>query len=167
MWFKASTNPDDGWPAPGALPAELAALGERLEADALRLGKTYPSCQPPLELMRALEQTAARRARVRAWVATVASAAALVLLMVGIYVVRNSQFDVVPAQSTEVNLGPVEVGPATIAHTPPPPALPAPLDATVQPVSYRPALADVNGPELEGLLDLLDEQPRSAAVISF
>jgi hypothetical protein len=134
----------------------LTALGERLHADAQRLGKTYPSCQPPMALLATLEQRTRRQWFVRAWIVGLATSAALLLTAVTILTLwtpTTSRLTATPVTSHAADL----VDHESVATA----------SAAVQPVSYRPALADVNGPELEGLLDLMDEQPQSAAVISF
>jgi len=41
------------------------------------------------------------------------------------------------------------------------------MNPGTQPISYRPAVTEVNGPQLEGLLDLWNEQPQAGATIAF
>lgn len=152
MWFKHSPDHD----APERLPPELAALGEQLQSDAQWLGKTYPSCQPPLTLLAELERRGRRQWYFRAWAVGVATGAALLLIAVSIVAFWNAPTNDLPATVAAAHAAdPVDADSMAAVNVP------------VQPVSYRPALAEVNGPELEGLLDLLDEQPQSAAVISF
>jgi len=137
---------------PDELPADLAALGEQLQADALRLGNVYPACKAPVALKDPLASVEASARRVPLIV--IASAAAMLFISAGMFWLMNPLGGPKPAAATRT------VEPANkddaLAHSP-----------TVQPVSFRPSAAEVNGPELEGLLDLLDEQGQTAAAISF
>ena len=137
------------------LPADFVALAEQLTADAQRLSGVYPACKPPLELIEALGGEA-RRASWPRQIVALASAAAGILLMLGLI-----GFALSPVwMKDQADATPVLNPPAELVHQTTPSALPA-----IEPVSYRPALADMDGPELEGLLDLFQEQPGST--ISF
>jgi hypothetical protein len=133
------------------LPADLAALGEQLQADALRLGNVYPACKAPVAP--GSIEASARRVPLIA----IATAAAMLLISAGMFWLMDP-----PAK-----LGGAK--PAAATHAADPTNQDAALvhSPDVQPVSFRPAMAEVNGPELEGLLDLLDDQGHAAAVISF
>lgn len=138
------------------LPADFAALGEQLSVDAQRLSGVYPACKPPLELIEALGGES-RRASLPRQIVALASAAAGILLMLGLI-----GFALSPAWLTQPAATQVVNPPAALVHQTAPRELPE-----VQPVSYRPALADMNGPELEGLLDLYQEQSPPGSTISF
>jgi hypothetical protein len=139
------------------LPADFAALGEQLGADAQRLASVYPACQPPLELIAALGGEAQRPSLARQMIG-LASAAAGILLLLGLigFALSPVWLAQPPADSPAVN------PPTELVHQRAPNQLPE-----LQPVSYRPALVDMNGPELEGLLDLWQEQPQPESTISF
>lgn len=140
------------------LPADFAALGEQLGADAQRLASVYPACQPPLELIAALGGDT-RRTSLPRQILGLASAAAGILLMLGLigFALSPAWLAQRPAEPQPVPNPAVEM-----VHQPQPRELPE-----LQPVSYHPALVDMNGPELEGLLDLWQEQPQPGAKISF
>lgn len=136
-------------------PADFAALGEQLQADAERLSSVYPACKAPKELPKALND--ALEAKSRQWwmrreLSLLAASAAAVLLAVGLVAMTFSPWSEPVAQ----------------------PADPLPLagrraseEDVVQPVSYQP-VPELSGPALEGLLDLLQENPQAAATsISF
>jgi hypothetical protein len=159
-------SPSDDADFEGELPADFAALGEQLQSDANRLSSVYPACQPPTKLMEALAaQSRPQWSRGKVF-AVITSAAAAVLLVVGLIAVAFSP-DVLRIARDE---------PAAVPNAVPtlpnnelvlvPPTLPE-HQADLQPVSFRPAAMDVNGPELEGLLDLWQEQPPAAGRISF
>ncbi|QDU27543.1 hypothetical protein ETAA8_26310 [Anatilimnocola aggregata] len=157
------------------LPADFAALGEQLQADAFRLGSVYPACRPPLELIEALAPRPQRPHWARWLVGS--SAAAAILLAVGLIVAMN-----VPQQpavtSAHSNTTAPEAVPAesivAVVPAPTPPVVSLPVEPTrpafltpSRPVSYRPAVVGVSGPQLEGLLDLWNEQPQAGATIAF
>lgn len=151
----------------GKLPADFAALGEQLQVDANRLSSVYPACKPPTKLIEALaaqSQTQWSRQRLFA----VVSSAAAVLLVVGLIalafspdvlrIARDEPAAAANAPSNEVVIAPPVLLPEkTLSEMP----------ADLQPVSFRPAVMNINGPELEGLLDLWQEQPPAAGSISF
>lgn len=144
------------------LPADFAALGEQLSADALRLSSVYPACKPPLELIEALGAES-RRASLPRQIIGLASAAAGILLMLGLIGFALSPVWLAQlSQGTGPETKPAVNPPAELVHQATPSELPE-----MQPVSYRPALADMNGPELEGLLDLYQEQSPAGSTISF
>ncbi len=159
-------QPDDAEPVdaagdlPATLPPDLAALGEQLQADAQRLGHVYPACRAPFDFAAvkeviAHEEEARRRDFTRNLIIAVSSAAALLFIAACIQLTWLPPANVPEAVAADVTLD----HPAHLANSPAAPEL--------QPVSFRPAIGDMNGPELEGVLDLLDEQPQAAAVISF
>lgn len=146
----------------GELPADFAALaeqlGEQLQADAQRLSSVYPACQPPTKLIEALASQSQPQWSRRKVFAVVSSAAAAILLVAGLITVAISP-DVLRIARDE----PAAVPNNDLVHVPPT----LPDHADLQPVSFRPSVMDVNGPELEGLLDLWQEQPPAAGRISF
>ena len=141
----------------GELPADLAALGEQLQADAQRLSSVYPACAPPTKLSAALVDST--NSWSRPTIAAVAMSAAA-LLLIGAVVAFS-----LGGGREEATIEPAS--PALVANnrasTPPEPI---PTVAEIQPVSFRPGI-DVNGPELEGLLDLWQEQAPAVGSISF
>jgi hypothetical protein len=149
----------------GELPADFAALGEQLHSDSNRLSSVYPACQPPTKLMESLAAQSQQQWSQRKVFAVVSSAAA-VLLVAGLIAIAFSPAGLRIARDE----------PAAVPNSVPtlphnevvlvPPTLPA-QHADLQPVSFRPAVMDVNGPELEGLLDLWQEKPPAAGSISF
>ncbi|WP_425616080.1 hypothetical protein NA78x_006019 [Anatilimnocola sp. NA78] len=187
MSFKFVPLPADDLPDDEALlaseedlPADFAALGEQLQVDALRLGSVYPACRPPLELIDALAAKP-RRASVWRWVAGGSVAAATILLITGLAIVANSQRDNDPrvAESSGTPANNAAAAPADTTAFVQAPLVRLPDESTnrlisnptsrapVQPISYRPAVTDVNGPQLEGLLDLWNEQPQAGATVAF
>jgi hypothetical protein len=151
----------------GELPADFAALGEQLQVDANRLSSVYPACKPPTKLIEALDaQSQEQWSRHRLF--AVVSSAAAVLLVVGLIalafspavlrIARDEPAAVPNAPSNAVVIAPPALMPEKTL-----PDMPADL----QPVSFRPAVMNINGPELEGLLDLWQEQPPAAGSISF
>ena len=164
--FRADNQTDDP-----ELPADFAALGEQLQSDAKRLGQVYPACRPPLELMDALAK-APRRTWLRRHVLGVTGSAAAVLLVASLAVIAFAPRVLVKGSLDRAVVP--ETQPAV--NTPAVPELveiPAPRQATamtepaVRPISYHPAAAEFTGPELEGLLDLWQEQPQAPARIAF
>jgi hypothetical protein len=142
------------------LPADFAALGEQLTADAQRLAEVYPPCAPPLEWIEALDSQS-RRASLPRQIAALASAAAGILLVLGL--IGFALSPVWLNQLSEVSEPPKSVNPpAELVHQPT-----LPEQADLLPVMYRPAVVDMDGPELEGWLDLYQEQSESGATISF
>lgn len=168
MSFEFVTNHDD-LPLPdgaidGDLPADFEALGEQLQADAQRLSSVYPACRPPLELIDALGTVRNRWWLSRPVVARISTAAALVLVA-GLIAFAVSPIWL-PSGVTERAVSPTLHTP--VAATPAAAEfVNANANPELQPVSYRPAMVEFNGPELEGLLDLWNEQPRAAATIAF
>lgn len=161
-------SPSDEPDFEGELPADFAALGEQLQSDANRLSSVYPACQPPTKLMEALAAQSRPQWSRGKVLAVITSAAAAVLLVVGLIAVAVSP-DVLRIARDEPaavpNAAP-KLPNNEVVLVPPLSTLPEP-HADLQPVSFRPAAMDVNGPELEGLLDLWQEQPPAAGRISF
>jgi hypothetical protein len=166
MSFKPSRPPNEAFPAglEYDLPADLAALGEQLHCDAERLSQVYPPCAPPQELLAVLAVRSGHRRWNRWQLATAASAAA-VLLVVGWGAwswlpERNAP----PGNISEARLPRPELAIADFSGESGQPPV-----ATLQPtpVSYRPAVMELNGPQLEGLLDLWNEQPAQKTAVSF
>ena len=54
-----SSNPFEQPDFEGELPADFAALGEQLQADAQRLSSVYPACRAPKELPKELSDALA------------------------------------------------------------------------------------------------------------
>lgn len=159
-------SPDDEPDFDGELPADFAALGEQLQSDSSRLSRVYPACQPPTKLMEALATQSRPQWSRGKVLAVFASAAAAVLLVVGLIAVAFSPAGLRIARdepATEPTSVPPLSKPDVVLVLPTSPA----QHADLQPVSFRPAVMDVNGPELEGLLDLWQEQPPAAGSISF
>ncbi len=176
MSFKLDFNHDD-LPLPadaidGDLPADFEALGEQLQADAARLSSVYPACRPPLELIDALGAVPSRRWLSRTVVARLSTAAALVLVagLIGFAVSPVwlpsgvTERAVPPKLSTPIAAIPAAAESVEMTFPSSPLSFGNP---DLLPISYRPAVLEFNGPELEGLLDLWNEQPRAAATISF
>jgi hypothetical protein len=164
MSFNPNLLPGDEPDFDGELPADFAALGEQLQSDATRLSSVYPACQPPTKLMQALASQSQPSWSRRKVFAVVTSAAAAVLLVVGLIAVAVSP-DVLRIARDEPAAVPNSVPTLpdnSLVHVPT-----LPEHADLQPVSFRPAVMDVTGPELEGLLDLWQEQPPVAGSISF
>lgn len=139
----------------GELPADFAALGEQLQTDAQRLSSVYPACRPPTELIDALS-VSKREWWMRRELSILAASAAAMLLVVSLVTIAYGPWSQPMVQNAadptaaEIVKAPVTAG-----------------EVDVQSVSYQP-VAGFNGPELEGLLDLLQDQPQSAATsISF
>jgi|GEM_PF-6554769 len=142
----------------GELPADFAALGEQLQADAQRLSNVYPACQPPTKLIEALATPP--RSRFRRKLPVVVSAAAMLLVACGITLLVVSREE----QTAQPLAPPSPVPENSLVATPPEKPV---RDMELTPVSYRPAVLDVNGPELEGLLDLWQEQLPATDSIAF
>ena len=124
------------------LPADLAALGEQLGADAAHLSRCYPAAQ---------KQTA--RAAPYTKYAFAALGSALAALLVAALIWQS-----LPGRPAAER--------ATLPLTAD--ALPAASPAIATP--HHPdavSLADLSGPELEALLDLLARDPNRATTISF
>ncbi|WP_254513945.1 hypothetical protein [Anatilimnocola floriformis] len=159
MSFDPIHDPLDDPNFDGELPDDFAALSEQLQCDAQRLSSVYPACQAPTKLMEALA------AEPRSWwqrrrLPLGVSAAAALLLVCGLTLIVLSRGSQQTAQP-EANLPPEN---AVVSV----PVVSNPVnDADLTPVSFRPALVDVNGPELEGLLDLWQEQSPVAGRIAF
>ena len=132
------------------LPAELAALGEQLSADAARLAAVYPPRQS------AAISLGRSPASSRAWKYARYSAAGLVVAVtLGIAAVAWQ-----PGKP--------------LAHTPPAktPAIAPAATSPVAAISPRPAepslsLTDLSGPELEAVLDMLADDSARDTSISF
>lgn len=151
------------------LPADFAALGEQLQCDADRLSRVYPPSAPPA-LLAALAVRPAPHVGGRKRLVAVASAA-LVLLTVSLVVAIRAP-GILPLTSS---------APEAESSSNPRPSNPRPSDVAISaaapggnvqpvqvtPVSLRPAILDLNGPQLEGLLDLWNEQPEKRASVSF
>ncbi len=158
-----SSPPDDDADFDGELPADFAALGEQLLADSSRLSSVYPACQPPTKLMEALAVQSQPAWSRRKLFAVVTSAAATVLLVAGLITVAVAPDAWRIARDEPAELQAVP----SAANIEVPLVSQLPERADLQPVSFRPAVMDVTGPELEGLLDLWQEQPPPAGSISF
>ena len=160
--FQASFEPDDDPNFDLELPDDFAALGEQLQADAQRLSSVYPACQAPTKLMPALLHKLAAEPRpfwLRRRVHLGVSAAAAVLLVCGVTLVVLSRGN----HQTALPSAPVVPENSRVAISPSNPI----SEPELTPVSFRPAVLDVNGPELEGLLDLWQEQSPVAGSIAF
>jgi hypothetical protein len=166
MSFKPSIPPNEAFPAglEHDLPADLAALGEQLHCDAERLSQVYPPCAPPQELLAVLAVRSGR-SRWNRWQLATAASAAAVLLAVGWGAwswlpERNARPGniseaMLPRPLLAISDSPGESGQPPVAALQP------------TPVSYRPAVMELNGPQLEGLLDLWNEQPKQKTAVSF
>jgi hypothetical protein len=136
-------------------PADLAALGEQLQADAQRLSSTYPACRAPTELPKELpkELNDSLAVRNRQWwmrreLSLIAASAATLLVVAGLVTFAYAPWSRPVVQQAADPSPPVE------------------SVAEVQPVSFQ--APELSGPALEGLLDLLQENPQAAATsISF
>ncbi len=152
------------------LPPDLAALGEQLADDAAHLAARFPaSGAPHVALSAELVESAERIKRQARWrrslVITAATGSAglaslaVAALTIGLALTNNAH----NPDSAESVRSPVVI-PALARRT-------DPASPTTPAAAMRPAAAvsigELSGPELEGLFDLLDESPRSAATISF
>jgi len=151
---------DDG--ADLELPDDLAALGEQLRDDAAYLAERYPARRDVAAAGTARRAAAARRPR-RMWLAA-ASAAAIVLLLAGSFtawrwVSRQSPGDNVtagvPVTAPSAEVQPEGETPRATHPTPVSNDVPAAVLPTVPAVF----LQNVSGPELEGMLDLMEHEP--------
>jgi len=156
------------------LPDDLAALGDRLRHDADVLAAQYPAREinddGRVPLPRPGRKSAAAR---RYWLATATVAG--VLLAVAVWPSMNrlmrhsSDMGTLVTESPSRNIDNGSSPPPT-AHSI------GVINADVQPVDYSsdrsiqgtPAvfLQDVSGPELEGLLDLWEQEPAAASGVS-
>ena len=132
------------------LPADLAALGEQLHADAAHLAAAYP----PNGESSLLPQRQAAHSSYTKYAALVLGSTLAALLVTA--VIWHS-LPVQPAASR------------TAAALPPTAAaIPAASPAMAMPQSGEAVLlVELSGPELEALIDLLDRDPRSASSIAF
>lgn len=146
-----SSNPFEQPDFEGELPADFAALGEQLQADAQRLSSVYPACRAPRELPKELNDALTLKNRpwwLRRELSVLAASAAAVLLVIGWVTFAYSPWSPPAVQQAADPSPPVE----TVAE--------------VQSVSFQ--APEVSGPALEGLLDLMQENPQAAATsISF
>jgi hypothetical protein len=150
-----SSNPFEQPDFEGELPADFAALGQQLQADAQRLSSVYPACKAPQELPKALKETHVAMSRqwwMRRELSLFAASAAAVLFVVGLVAMTFSPWSEPVAQPAD----PLPVAERGASEA-----------DVVQPVAYQP-VPELSGPALEGLLDLLQENPQAAATsISF
>jgi hypothetical protein len=151
------------------LPPELAALGEQLADDAAHLAVRFPAGAPLAALSAELVESAlrikrhARRRRSLVIAAVTGSAGLASLAVAALTIGLALQDNAHRPDSAESVRSPVAL-PALARRT-------DPASPTTPAAAMRPAAAvsigELSGPELEGLFDLLDESPRSAATISF
>lgn len=141
------------------LPADLAALAEQLGDDAAHLSACYPADRSPqVALAAELVQSAARIKR-QHWFrsAAVVGTGLATVAALGISLVIAAR----QAPQASRPRQPVAVAPASPSDpSPPSDSLPVSAAATL-------SVGELSGPELEALLDLLDNEPRSMASISF
>lgn len=151
---------DSGWPkrgdgpgGDGDLPADLEQLGRRLTAQAQRLAATYPPADPArmagLRAKPAIRSGAAGE-RLR-WLA-----AAAAIIAAGLFLWSEAQHGS-PRLPAPI---------ATAPHHPPASSAAAMLTPAVHQHAAEAVLREVSGPELEGLLDLWEQENSAGASVS-
>ncbi len=141
------------------LPADLAALAEQLGDDAAHLSARYPADRTPQVALAAELVQSAGRIKRQHWFrsAAVVGTGLATVAALGISLIIAAR------QSPQTNppRQPVAVAPiATSGTASPSESFPVSTSATL-------SVGELSGPELEALLDLLDNEPRSMASISF
>jgi hypothetical protein len=146
------------------LPADLAALAEQLGDDAAHLSACYSADydkadrSPQVALAAELVQSAARIKR-QHWFrsAAVVGTGLATVAALGISLIIAAR----QAPQSNPPRQPVAVAPtATSDAASPSESFPVSTSATL-------SVGELSGPELEAILDLLDNEPRSVASISF
>jgi hypothetical protein len=141
------------------LPADLAALAEQLGDDAAHLSACYPADRAPQVALAAELVQSAGRIKRQHWfrsVAVIGTGLATVAAL-GISLIIAAQ----QTPKTNRPRQPVAIAPNSVPDsTSPSESFPVSTSATL-------SVGELSGPELEALLDLLDNEPRSMASISF
>ena len=141
------------------LPADLAALGEQLRDDAVHLAARYPAEREAVLRECAVPSRAWDRGLAFRTIAIFGSSLAAALVAIVLW-------QGLPGPPAQNRTAAVSV-PTTIVSPSPRPAI-APIMNTVAPVANNGvSLADLSGPELEALVDLLARDPERAGSISF
>jgi hypothetical protein len=146
------------------LPDDLLELASQLRDDAAYLADKYPAvgvqalaCEPKKE--DSLKAGLQRRVR---WLAAIGCIAAALLIAVGVSYLTDPRAPDNVAATPTVSVAPVATADIIID----PPAVPGGPRIGRLPWAPRPAIGEVTGPELEGLLDLWqnDEQPAETRI---
>jgi hypothetical protein len=136
---------------PLELPAELATLGEQLQSDAARLANLYPT-----SANRAVSES--RRSAVRITLRRMGAAAAvLVTGVIGAWQLMPLR----PAAHPPGSAVSMSRDPAVPGN----PSPPADSLVTGRPATY--SVAELSGPELEALVDLMQRDPAAVQRVSF
>jgi hypothetical protein len=146
------------------LPTDLAALAEQLGDDAAHLSACYPADRAPQVALAAELVQSAGRIKRQHWFrsAAVVGTGLATVAALGISLIIAAQ------QTPQTNRPrqPVAVAPFAAPDA----ALPSetfPVSAATTSAGPTLSVGELSGPELEALLDLLDNEPRSMASISF